>query len=80
MPPLVLIHADSMWLSGLPKRALDHWRKKSTAQIVASLAPGEPEALRCKTDGRVMNGNTRVKILAERLLDVNSLPREVVSP
>jgi hypothetical protein len=34
--------------------------------------------LRVKPDGRIMNGNTRVKVLEERGFDVNSLPREIV--
>ena len=45
--------------------------------IVNSLQPGQPEALKVTSDGRIMNGNTCVKVLEERGFDVNSLPREV---
>jgi hypothetical protein len=51
----------------------------ATDVIIRSLAPGNREALRVKTDGRIMNGNTRIKVLEERGFDVNSLPREIVT-
>jgi hypothetical protein len=57
---------------------LDHWRKQSTSDIVDSLRPGQPEALKVKPDGRIMNGNTRIKVLEERGYDINSLPREII--
>jgi hypothetical protein len=59
--------------------ALEHWRKQSAEDIVRSLQPGQPEALKVKPDGRIMNGNTRIKVLEERGVDVNMLPREVLS-
>jgi hypothetical protein len=34
--------------------------------------------LKVKADGRIMDGNVRVKALEERSFDVNSLPREIV--
>jgi hypothetical protein len=42
------------------------------------LRPGNDEALQVKPDGRILNGNVRVKVLEERGFDVNSLEREVV--
>jgi hypothetical protein len=56
--------------------ALEHWRKQATSAIVDSLRPGQPESLRVKPDGRIMNGNTRIKVLEERGYDIESLPRE----
>jgi hypothetical protein len=58
--------------------ALEYWRKQPTEDIVRSLQPGQPEALKVQVDGRIMNGNTRIKVLEERGFDVNSLPREVL--
>jgi hypothetical protein len=46
--------------------------------MVKSLQPGNPEALKIKPDGRIINGNTRIKVLEERGFDINSLPREVL--
>jgi hypothetical protein len=40
----------------------------STDDIVRSLAPGSPEPLTVKPDGRVFDGNTRVKVLEERVV------------
>jgi hypothetical protein len=77
-PPLRRIHPDATYQSGTAKVALEHWRRQPTDAIIRSLAPGGREALRVKPDGRIMNGNTRIKALEERGFDVNSLPREVV--
>jgi hypothetical protein len=75
-PPLQRIHSDKTLTSGPYRFALDYWRKQPTNVIVDSLCPGQTEALRVKPDGRIMNGNTRIKVLEERGYDVNSLPRE----
>ena len=78
MPPLRLIHGDAVYAAGPAKRSLDYWRTRPTDVILDSMRPGQREALRVKPDGRVMNGNTRVKVLRERGVDVDTLPREVV--
>jgi len=57
---------------------VDYWRRQSTADIVKSLEPGHLESLKVTPDGRVMNGNIRIKVLEERGYDINSLPREVL--
>jgi hypothetical protein len=77
-PPLRRIHSDHTLEAGANRVALEYWRKQSTEDIVASLQPGQPEALKVKFDGRIMNGNTRIKVLEERGFDVNSLPRELL--
>lgn len=77
-PPLQRIHPDATYQAGPAKLALEYWRRQPTDDIVRSLAPGSREALRVKPDGRVMSGNTRVRVLEERGYDVNSLPRETV--
>jgi hypothetical protein len=79
MPPapvLRRIHPDSTYQTGAAKFALGYWRGRPTDEIVESLRPGSAQALRVKSDGRIMNGNTRIKALEERGYDVNSLPRE----
>ena len=52
------------------------WKAKSTREIVESLKPGSRAPLIVKTDGTIMNGNTRAKILQERGFDIDKLPRE----
>jgi hypothetical protein len=78
LPPLRRIHSDQTLQTGRNRLSLEHWRKQTTQKIVDSLRPGEPEALRVKSDGRIFNGNTRVKVLEERGYDINSLPCETV--
>ena len=77
-PPLRRIHSDHTLEAGANRVALEYCRKQPTEDIVSSLQPGQPEALKVKFDGRIMNGNTRIKVLEERGFDVNSLPREVL--
>jgi RHS repeat-associated protein len=70
--PLKGLHSEA----ARSKASFDYWNKKSTQEIIDSLKPGQPEALRVKLDGTIMNGNTRVDILSERGVDINNLPRE----
>jgi hypothetical protein len=77
-PPLRRIHSDQLLETGVSRIVLEYWRQQQTADIVRSLQPGNVESLKVKPDGRIMNGNTRIKVLEERGVDVNSLPREVL--
>jgi hypothetical protein len=58
--------------------SLRFWRQRSTEEIVESLRPGKSEALKVKPDGRILNGNVRVKVLEERGFDSNGLEREII--
>src|SRR5262249_39567128 len=76
-PPPRSIHRDE----SLSKSSLEFWGKKTDQEIIDSLRPGQPEALRAYPDGRIANGNTRIMILRDRgSVDVNSLPREIHNP
>ena len=77
-PPLRRIHSDQTLEIGSSRIALEYWRQQSTADIVQSLQRGNVEALQVKPDGRIMNGNTRIKVLEERGVDIHRLPREVL--
>ncbi len=77
-PPLRRIHSDQTLEAGSNRVALEYWRKQPTDDIVNSLQPGRPEPLTVTSDGRILDGNTRIKVLEERGFDVNSLPREVL--
>jgi hypothetical protein len=77
-PPLRRIHTDETLESGASRFSIEYWRRRETAEIVESLRPGKSEALRVSADGRILNGNVRVKILEERGFDVDSLEREPV--
>jgi len=51
------------------------WNKKSTQEIIDSLTPGVGKnPLTVYPDGSIADGNSRITILQERGVDVNSLP------
>lgn len=77
-PPLQRIHSDETLESGASRFSLAYWRQQKTEEIIESLRPGKSEALKVKSDGRILNGNVRVKILEERDFDVNNLEREII--
>lgn len=78
MPPIRLIHSERIYEQGRAKLSLEYWRTQKTDAIVRSLVPGLEQAMRVKSDGRIFNGNTRVKVLRERGFDVDTLPREIL--
>jgi hypothetical protein len=77
-PPLQRIHTDDTLESGAARFSLAYWRQRETTEIIESLQPGQSEALQVKPDGRIFNGNVRIKVLEERGFDVNDLAREIV--
>lgn len=78
-PPLRRIHSDALYeQNSRARRSLEYHRTRTTEEIVESLLPGLPEGLRVKADGRIFQGNTRIKVLQERGYPINELPREVI--
>jgi len=77
-PPLQRIHAEGTLESGISRFSLEYWRQRSTEEIIESLRPGKRESLKVKPDGRIPDGNVRVKVLEERSIDTNGLEREIV--
>lgn len=75
MPPLLPLHPDE----SLSPAKLAKFRKAGSQRLIDSLRPGQVEALRVRPDGTVINGNHRLKILRERGVDVNALPREILA-
>jgi ParB-like chromosome segregation protein Spo0J len=73
-PPLKPLHSDE----SLIKSKLDDYRKRSTEELIDSLKPGQPGSLKVRPDGTIVDGHHRIKILRERGVDVDSLPREVI--
>ena len=74
-PPLKSLHPDSSFSAV----KLAQHDKLSTTALIESLKPGQPGSLKVKSDGTVMDGHHRLKLLRERGVDVDSLPREVLS-
>ncbi len=80
-PPLNRIHPDSTYETDVSaKQSLEYWRKQSTGDVIDSLKPGQSEPLTVDAEGNIWNGNTRIKVLQERGVDVDALPRESYSP
>ena len=71
-PPLKPLHPDDHFT----QLKLEKFRELPTEVLIDSLTPGRENALRVKQDGTVMEGNHRIKILRERSIDVDNLPRE----
>lgn len=71
-PPLEPLHHESL----LSQPKLTAFRKSETEALIASLRPGEPGALKTRTDGTIMDGHHRIRVLRERGVDVDALPRE----
>ena len=74
-PPLLRVHTDETLSTGANRSSLEYWRRRTTEEIVKSLRPGKPESLKVKPDGRIFNGNVRIKVLEERGFDVDALER-----
>lgn len=64
----------------LNQQSLEYWRKKSSEEIIESLKPGNPESFKVTPNGTIMNGHTRLEVLMERGVNVNSLPKEIYIP
>jgi hypothetical protein len=73
-PPLKPLHPDE----SLSPAKLAKYERLATADLVASLAPGGTESLKVRPDGTVLDGNHRIRILKDRGVDVDRLPREIV--
>lgn len=74
-PPLRFLHSEA----SLSQVKLEWFRKIATAQIIDSLQPGQPGALKTRPDGTVLEGHHRLVVLRERGVKIDNLPRELVS-
>jgi hypothetical protein len=75
MPPLIPLHPDS----SLSPAKLEQYAKLSTEDLIDSLRPGQSGSLKARPDGTMVDGHHRIKILRDRGVDVDSLPREIVA-
>jgi hypothetical protein len=72
--PLKSLHSAS----SLSQSKLDQYSKVGSPELIESLKPGQPGALKVRSDGTIVDGHHRIKVLRDRGLDVDSLPREIV--
>ncbi len=72
-PPLRFLHSDD----SLVELKLDHFRRISTEDLIDSLKPEKEGALKTSKDGTIMDGHHRIKVLQERGVETDDLPREI---
>jgi ParB-like chromosome segregation protein Spo0J len=74
LSPLKSLHSDDT----LIRSKIDQYDKLSTQEIIDSLQPGQAGSLKVRPDGTVIDGHHRIKILRDRGIDVDTLPREII--
>jgi hypothetical protein len=70
MIPLRRLHEDK----ALKRSILEYFRAQSNDDIVRSLLTEGPENLKMRSDGLVLQGNHRIKVLEELGYDTFQLP------
>jgi hypothetical protein len=74
VPPLKPLHPDS----SLSQPKLAAFGRLPDHALIASLRPGQAGSLKVRPDGTMIDGHHRVRVLKDRGVDVDSLPREVI--
>lgn len=73
-PPLRRLHGDGIYEHpGAARSSLAYHRRQTTEEIVQSLRPAARSPLAVKSDGTVVQGNTRIKVLEERGYPIDEL-------
>lgn len=72
--PLKSLHAET----SLNQTKLESFSRLTDEEPTESLNPGQPASLKTRPDGTVIDGHHRIKVLRDRGVDVDSLPREVI--
>lgn len=57
---------------------LDIFGKLATEVLVDSLKPGQAGSLKVRPDGTMIDGHHRIKVLRDRGINVDALPRETI--
>jgi len=73
-PTLKPLHVDEE----LSAPKINQYSKLTTHQLLYSLRPGQPGSLKARPDGTVLDGHHRLRILSERGIDIDGLPREII--
>ena len=73
--PLKPLHSDEKLI---PSK-LEDFRRISNEVLVDSLRPGQSGSLKARPDGTILDGHHRIKVLRERSIDVETLPREIIA-
>src|SRR5439155_1840540 len=63
-------------VSSLVPSKLAKYGKLSNGELIGSLQPGQSGSLKVRSDGTIVDGHHRIKILRDRGVDVDSLRSE----
>ena len=74
VPPLKDLHSEEH-LVRLKLTAFAGW---TTDALLESLCPPRPDCLKTRTDGTIIDGHHRIRVLRARGVDVDSLPRQII--
>jgi ParB-like chromosome segregation protein Spo0J len=73
-PPLKPLHAEDTCIGS----KLEKYGKLSDQDLIDSLKPGQQGSLKVRPDGTIVDGHHRIKVLRDRGVDVDALPRETL--
>ena len=73
-PHLTFLHPEG----SLSHAKMVQYSTLSTQELIDSLQPGQPGALKVRPDGTVIDGHHRLKILDDQGVDIHALPREIL--
>ncbi len=73
-PALTPLHSDESQI----RSKLDEYGKLSNQDLIDSLKPGQPGSLKVRPDRTMVDGHHRIKVLRNRGVNVDSLPRKIV--
>jgi ParB-like chromosome segregation protein Spo0J len=74
-PPLKPLHPDT----SLVQSKLEYFNQQSSDHIRQTLQPGQKDCLKARRDGTVLDGHHRIAVLRLRGVDVDVLPREIIT-
>jgi len=74
-PPLKPLHPET---SLVPSK-LEYFKRQSSDHIKHTLQPGQRDCLKARPDGTILDGHHRIAILRLRGIDVDVLPREIIT-
>jgi hypothetical protein len=74
-PPLKALHPET----SLIQSKLEYFNRLSSDDLRLFLQIGTKDSLKTRPDGTILDGHHRIAILRSRGIDVDSLPREIIS-
>lgn len=74
-PPLKPLHPET----SLVRSKLEYFKLQSSDHIQQTLLPGHKDSLKARPDGTILDGHHRIAILRLRGIDVDVLPREIIT-